>query len=115
MNKILKNRINFKRWLSNQFLKADKVSLGSVKIINDHFNITKNIVDYGNNLAFKYKFNKKELAILKADKMEYLKEIKIPINKTEGKLLCTLNAFEFNIPKTLSSKIITVIKIILNN
>ncbi len=114
MNKILKNRINFKRWLSDQFLRSNNAVFGSVKIINDHFNITKNIVDYGNNLAFKYKFNKKELAILKADKID-IKELKIPINKTEAKTLCTLNAFEFDIPKTLSSKIITAIKIILNN
>ena len=106
---------NFKKWLSDQVYKADKSSFGSVKIINNHFNITKNIINYGNNLAFKYKFNKKEIAILKADKMEYLKEIKIPINKTEAKTLTTLNAFNFDIPKTLSSKIITAIKIILNN
>ena len=37
MNKILKNRINFKRWLSDQFLRSNNAVFGSVKIINDHY------------------------------------------------------------------------------
>ena len=111
------NKIKFNNWLSRQLKNIEKLgSFGTVKIINNHFNKTKNIIDYGDSLAFKYKFNKKELLILKKDKMSYLgKEFKIPINKTEGKVLCTLNAFNFDIPTTLKDKIITGIKIILNN
>ena len=39
----------------------------------------------------------------------------IEVHKKEEKLFCTLNAFNFDIPKTFTSKIITAIKIILNN